>query len=163
MNTPTPAAGGETRPERSALAHPDSGAVRLVAVRDEPLSVDEVTNAVSAPGVGGIVTFTGVVRDTDGGRDVTALEYSAHPTASTVLAQVAAQVALGDGVIAVAATHRVGDLRVGDLAVVLAVGAAHRGAAFAAARTFIDTLKSRVPIWKHQLFGDGADEWVGTP
>lgn len=137
--------------------------VRLVAVRETPLSIDEVTSAVSVPGVGGIVTFTGVVRDNDGGREVSALEYSAHPSAADVLAQVAAQIARADGVVAVAATHRVGDLVVGDLAVVLAVGAVHRGDAFAAARDFIDTLKARVPIWKHQIFGDGDDEWVGTP
>ncbi|GAB97161.1 molybdopterin synthase catalytic subunit [Kineosphaera limosa] len=143
-------------------AGPDSK-VRLVAVRDQPLSLDEVTSAVQAPGVGGIVTFTGLVRDHDGGRGVLALGYSAHPSAERVLAQVAREIAERDGVVAVAATHRVGDLAVGDLAVVLAVGAAHRGEAFAAGRDFIDTLKARVPIWKHQVFDDGSDEWVGTP
>lgn len=145
----------------SRVGRPDR--VRLAGVRDAPLSVDEVVGAVRGPGVGAVVTFIGAVRDSDGGRGVTALEYSAHPSAAQVLHDVAEQVAARPGVVAVAATHRTGDLRVGDLAVVLAVGAGHRGEAFAAARDFIDTLKARVPIWKHQLFVDGADEWVGTP
>jgi molybdopterin synthase catalytic subunit len=63
----------------------------------------------------------------------------------------------------VAVVHRTGRLSLGDLAVVLAVGSAHRGAAFVAARALIDDLKSTVPIWKHQSFADGSDEWVGLP
>lgn len=137
--------------------------VRLVAVRDEPLSIDEVTMSVADPDVGGIATFTGVVRDHDGGRGVRTLHYTAHPSAGQALTRVAEQVASREGVRAVAVVHRVGDLVVGDLAVVLAVGAAHRGEAFEACRVFIDTLKAQVPIWKHQLFDDGTDEWVGTP
>lgn len=150
--------GEEPRDENSR-----PGRVCLAELRETPLSVDEVTAAVSVPGVGGVVTFTGVVRDHDGGRDVTALEYSAHPSAPAVLREVAQEIAAHEGVVAVAATHRVGDLRVGDLAVVLAVGTGHRGEAFTAGREFIDTLKARVPIWKHQIFTDGDDEWVGTP
>ena len=146
---------------RDAIVRP--GHVCLAELRETPLSVDEVTAAVSVPGVGGVVTFTGVVRDHDGGRDVRALEYSAHPSAPAVLRAVAQEIAAHEGVVAVAATHRVGDLRVGDLAVVLAVGTGHRGEAFTAGREFIDTLKARVPIWKHQIFTDGDDEWVGTP
>ena len=63
----------------------------------------------------------------------------------------------------VAAVHRVGRLEIGDIAVVVATSAAHRGEAFAASRALIDTLKDEVPIWKHQRFTDGSDEWVGTP
>jgi molybdopterin synthase catalytic subunit len=140
-----------------------SAAVRLVAVRDVPLDVAEVTAAVSDATAGGLNVFVGAVRDHDGGRDVVGLEYSAHPTAETRLAEVAAEVAEEFDVVAVAAVHRVGALRIGDLAVVSAVSAAHRDTAFAASRALIDRLKARVPIWKHQLFADGTEAWVDTP
>ena len=137
--------------------------VRLVAVRDQPLDVAEVTAAVSDPAAGGLAVFVGTVRDHDGGQPVDRLEYSAHPTAEVRLAEVAAEVAAEFDVVAVAAVHRVGALAIGDLAVVSAVSAAHRGTAFEASRALIDRLKERVPIWKHQLFADGTEEGVGTP
>jgi molybdopterin synthase catalytic subunit len=142
---------------------PPVGRVRLAEVRDEPLSVDEVLDAVGDPAAGGVCVFVGSVRDTDHARAVRALAYSAHPTAAERLQEVCEQVAARHDVVAVAAVHRVGDLRVGDLAVVVAAGAGHRAEAFTAARDLIDTLKSTVPIWKHQSFGDGGDEWVGLP
>jgi molybdopterin synthase catalytic subunit len=137
--------------------------VRLLDVRDEPLDVTEVTAAVADPAAGGLNVFVGAVRDHDGGLGVTRLEYSAHPTALERLAEVAAEVAAEFDVIAIAAVHRTGTLEIGDLAVVSAVSAAHRGQAFEASRALIDRLKDRVPIWKHQLFDDGTEEWVGTP
>ncbi len=137
--------------------------VRLVEVRDTALSVDEIMAAVADPAAGGTVVFVGAVRDEDGDRAVSALSYSAHPTATDRLAAVAAEVAGRHPVTALAAVHRVGDLVVGDLAVVVAVSAPHRGEAFVAARDLIDTLKSTVPIWKHQRFDDGGEEWVGLP
>jgi molybdopterin synthase catalytic subunit len=76
---------------------------------------------------------------------------------------VAERVAAAHPVVALAAVHRVGDLAVGDIAVVVAVSSAHRGEAFTACRALIDDLKSQVPIWKHQSFTDGSDEWVGLP
>ena len=138
-------------------------AIRLLEIRDTALSVDEVFAAVSDPTAGGVALFVGAVRSSDGGRDVTALGYSAHPCALDELRAVAEEVAARHPVRALAAVHRVGDLVVGDLAVVVAVACAHRGDAFAAARSLIDELKSRVPIWKHQVFEDGAQEWVGLP
>jgi len=137
--------------------------VRLVAVRDQPLDVAEVTTAVSDPTAGGLTVFVGAVRDHDGGQEVRRLEYSAHPTAEARLAEVAAEVAEEFDVVAVAAVHRVGVLAIGDLAVVSAVSAAHRGEAFEASRALIDRLKQRVPIWKHQVFADGTEEWVDSP
>jgi molybdopterin synthase catalytic subunit len=138
-------------------------AVRLIGVRDQPLDVGEVTAAVSDPAAGGLTVFVGAVRDHDSGQDVRRLEYSAHPTAQARLAEVAAEVAEEFDVVAVAAVHRVGVLEVGDLAVVSAVSAAHRGEAFEASRALIDRLKQRVPIWKHQVFADGSEEWVDSP
>ena len=137
--------------------------VRLVDIRDTPLSVDEVVAAASDPAAGGLTLFVGAVRDHDENKSVTALEYSAHPTALDLLTEVAEEVAKEYDVLAVAAVHRVGHLEIGDLAVVVATAAAHRGEAFEASRALIDRLKERVPIWKHQLFADGSDEWVGTP
>ena len=138
-------------------------AVRLAEIRDTPLSVDEVIDAVRDPAAGGTVLFAGAVRDVDGGRAVTELGYTAHPRAEADLRTVAESVASRFPVVAIAVTHRVGDLRIGDLAVVLAVSCPHRGEAFDAARALIDELKQTVPIWKHQLFDDGSEEWVGTP
>jgi molybdopterin synthase catalytic subunit len=137
--------------------------VRLLDVRDTPLSVDEIFAAVQHPGAGGVALFVGTVREQDGGREVSDLGYSAHPNALAELRAVAEQVVAGHPVLAVAAVHRVGDLGIGDLAVVVAVACPHRGEAFTACRELIDELKSRVPIWKHQTFADGEQEWVGLP
>lgn len=137
--------------------------VRLLDVRDQPLSVDEVYAAVRDATAGGVVVFVGVVRDSDGGKDVERLGYSAHPTALARLRDVAVSVADRFPVVALAAVHRIGDLDIGDLAVVVGAAAAHRDEAFAASRALIDDLKASVPIWKHQEFADGSQEWVGTP
>jgi molybdopterin synthase catalytic subunit len=138
--------------------------VRLLDVRDAPLSVDEVLAAVADRGCGGTALFVGAVREQDGGRGVTGLGYSAHTSVVDALRTVAEEVvAAHPEVRALAAVHRVGDLVVGDLAVVVGVSCPHRGDAFVACRALIDELKSRVPIWKHQVFADGGDEWVGLP
>ena len=137
--------------------------IRLLDIRDVPLSVDEVSAAVADRSAGGITLFVGAVRDHDSDKSVTGLEYSAHPTALDRLREVAEVVAAKYDVIALAAVHRVGPLAIGDLAVVVAVSAAHRGEAFDASRALIDDLKAQVPIWKHQVFADGTEEWVGTP
>ena len=137
--------------------------VRLLALRDTPLDVAEVLAAVDDPRAGGVVSFTGVVRDHDGGRGVQELEYEAHPDAELALRAVAERVAGDLPVHALAAVHRTGLLRVGDVAVVVAASASHRGQAFEAARRLIDDLKAEVPIWKRQVFDDGDQEWVGTP
>lgn len=136
--------------------------VRLVDVRDIALSLDEVFEAVRDPAAGGVALFVGTVRDHDDGRDVAALQYSAHPSAVQQLREVAERVAHEEDVVAVAAVHRVGDLAIGDLAVVVAVSAGHRAEAFAAGRRLIDELKAEVPVWKHQTFGAGDATWVGA-
>ncbi len=134
---------------------------RLLDVRDTSLSVDECLDAVRRPAAGGIAIFVGVVRDHDDDRAVVELEYAAHPGAIDALGVVADRVvAAHPAVVALAAVHRVGVLAVGDLAVVVAVSCPHRGEAFAAARDLIDTLKTQVPIWKRQVYADGAIEWV---
>ena len=124
--------------------------------------MDEVRAAVADPAAGGIALFAGAVRDEDNDKRVTGLSYSAHPTAETELRRVAEQIAEKFKVTAVAAVHRIGDLDIGDLAVVVAVSCPHRAEAFDACRALIDELKATVPIWKHQLFADGTSEWVGS-
>jgi molybdopterin synthase catalytic subunit len=140
----------------------EGAAIRLLAIRDAPLSVEEVLLAVSDPAAGGVALFVGTVRDHDAQRLVTGLEYSAHPVAVDQLRAVAEKVAADYPVRALAAVHRVGDLAVGDLAVVAGVACPHRAEAFAACQRLVDELKATVPIWKHQLFADGTDEWVGS-
>jgi len=137
--------------------------VRLVALRGERLDVDEVLAALDDDASGGLALFVGRVRDHDGGRGVTALDYSAHPSAADRLREVCERVAEEYDVHGVAAVHRVGALAVGDAAVVVATTSAHRGTSFDATRALIDKLKAEVPIWKHQRFDDGDEEWVGTP
>ena len=137
--------------------------MRLIDVRESELSLDEVRAAVADPAAGGIALFAGAVRDSDHDRAVSGLSYSAHPSAVDELRRVAGVIAEKYPVIGIAAVHRVGDLAIGDLAVVLAVSCPHRSEAFNACRELIDMLKASVPIWKHQRFGDGTAEWVGTP
>ena len=137
--------------------------IRLIAIRDTALSVDEVRNAIADPAAGGEVLFTGTVRNNDADKGVTGLAYSAHPSAEAELRKVIeAIVAKFPEVIGIAAVHRIGDLAVGDLAVVVGVSCAHRTEAFHACHALIDELKATVPIWKHQLFTDGTEEWVGS-
>jgi molybdopterin synthase catalytic subunit len=134
--------------------------VRLIDIRETSLSLDEVYQAVSDPAAGGICVFVGTVRDHDGGEAVSGLGYSSHPTAVAKLREVADRIAGANDVIALAGVHRVGDLAIGDLAVVVGASAAHRADAFDACRQLIDELKNDVPIWKHQTFVSGDAEWV---
>lgn len=144
-------------PQQSAPARID------VSISSEPLSLDRALDVVSDAHAGAIATFIGVVRDHDGGREVTDLVYSEHPSAYAELERVAGEVAARHAVVAVSVTHRVGTLAIGDRAVVIAVSAAHRAAALEACRDLIDTLKAQVPIWKNQRFADGEATWVGLP
>ena len=132
-------------------------------IRATPLDVAEVLAAVADVAAGGLSVFVGSVRDHDDDRAVSGLEYAAHPSALDRLREVVDAVAVKHDVLAVAAVHRVGVLALGEPAVVVAAAAAHRGDAFEASRALIDDLKATVPIWKHQRFTDGTDEWVGTP
>ena len=143
----------------TALPSP-SGRLRLIDIRDTPLSLDEVFDAVRDPAAGGIALFVGTVRSVDEDRTVEQLSYSSHPSAVDRLTDVANRIADECDIVALAAVHRVGDLAVGDLAVVVAAAAAHRAGAFEAGRRLIDELKSEVPVWKHQTYSDGDAIWV---
>ena len=132
-----------------------------------PISVDRATAAVQGDEAGAVVSFSGVVRNHDGGMAVSRLSYSAHPTAHQILAEVVAELVAehagkADKPVHVWAAHRVGMLEVGDPALVCAVSAAHRGQAFEVCSQLVDRIKARVPIWKEQFFADGTVEWVGA-
>lgn len=137
------------------------GSGELFRVQAEPLSLDVVVRAVSAESQGGLVTFTGVVRDHSHGKAVTKLEYEAYaPMAEKKLAQIGREAALQWPGTRVAVVHRVGTLSPGELAVVIAVSAPHRREAFRACEHVIDRLKEDVPIWKKEFAADG-EVWVG--
>ena len=133
----------------------------LAEVRDAVLSVDDVLAAVRHDAAGAIVLFVGQVRNHDDGKGVTALSYSCHPTATQAAVDVATALAQAHPQCRLAVLHRVGELSVGDIAIVAAVSAAHRDDAFSVCRALVDAVKAQVPIWKHQTFADGSDEWVG--
>jgi molybdopterin synthase catalytic subunit len=136
--------------------------IRMTELRAEPLSVDEIRAAAADPAAGAVAVFIGAVRNHDDGRGVTALSYSAHPSAQTELERVCEKIAASYSIVSLAVVHRIGDLEIGDLAVVAAVGAEHRDVAFAACHALIDELKATVPIWKNQFFTGGDSEWVNS-
>ncbi|MGB3334279.1 MAG: molybdenum cofactor biosynthesis protein MoaE [Mycobacterium sp.] len=137
--------------------------VLRAAVTEQPIVLSEHEELVGHRAAGAIVGFVGMIRDHDHGQQVTRLEYSAHPTAQQVMAEVLAEVAeQAVGVRALAASHRIGVLHIGDAALVAAVAADHRREAFAACALLVDTIKARLPVWKHQFFADDTEEWVGS-
>ena len=132
----------------------------VATVTSDALEESAVRAAVEHPAAGAVVSFVGAVRNHDHDRAVEYLEYEAHPDASAVLETVAQEILDAHPVYAVAVAHRVGRLEIGDAALVAAVSADHRGQAFAAAAALVDLVKERLPVWKHQYFTDGTDEWV---
>lgn len=159
MTTQLPA---EPTRDTSRLHEPARRVVHALVTSD-PVDVASLEALVADPSAGAVVGFGGIVRDHDGGRAVTMIEYVGHPSAQAVLAEVAADVAARTDVEALAVAHRVGPLRVGEAALVVAVSAAHRQEAFAAAALLVDEVKARLPVWKRQEFPDGTDEWVACP
>ena len=135
----------------------------MIGISGEPLDVAAHERAVARSSAGAVVLFQGVVRDHDHGRPVTLLEYEAHPSAETVLKEIAEEITADPLVQAVAISHRVGVLEIGDVALVAAVATAHRAAGFAACARLVDEVKARLPVWKRQVFADGTEEWVNCP
>lgn len=129
-------------------------------VSEQPLSPDYYCNLVKDNSAGAIVLFSGDVRDHDGGKKVTSLTYEAHPDAQAVLLNVATEISKKHELIKVALGHRYGPIAIGECAFVVAVSAAHRHQAFVACQEIVDEVKAKIPIWKHQVFVDGTDEWV---
>lgn len=136
--------------------------VQVASIASGTISVAECVAAVQSTRDGAVVTFEGVVRDADGGKSVAWLHYRGHPSAERMISAVAARIAAAHDEVTIAVAHRIGDLRIGDVALACAVASPHRAAAFAACSELVDGVKAEVPIWKHQGFTDGSDEWVAS-
>jgi molybdopterin synthase catalytic subunit len=132
----------------------------LARISSDPIDPATVSDAVAGPTHGAVLVFWGVVRDHDHDKFVSALEYRAHPDAEKFLRRCCEDAAAASG-LPTAAIHRVGDLTIGDTALVAAVASPHRAEAFAALQTLVDRIKTEVPIWKRQQFPEGTSEWVG--
>ncbi|ORV40151.1 molybdenum cofactor biosynthesis protein MoaE [Mycolicibacter engbaekii] len=140
-----------------------SARVLRAEITEQPIVLADHEDLVGHRAAGAVVGFVGMIRDHDHDRQVNRLEYSAHPSAQQVMAEVLAEVAeQAQGVRALAASHRIGVLHIGDAALVAAVAADHRREAFEACALLVDTVKARLPVWKHQFFADGTEEWVGS-
>jgi len=142
---------------------PVAGGASVISagVSSEPLSVDAAMKEVGHPGAGAINVFTGVVRDHHEGRRVVRLDYEAHPSLAEVeMRRILEGIVAEWPMVRVAVRHRVGELAVGDLAIVIAVSAPHRAEAFAACRAAIDRIKETVPIWKKEWDREGDSTWI---
>ncbi len=153
---------GNDAEDRSRVS-PAAHAVARAGVSDQPLDVAEHAALVERDSAGAVVTFAGVVRDHDHGVSVSWLEYVAHPSAGDIVAEIAREVADEYDVDAVAVTHRVGRLEIGECALAAATSSAHRAAAFAATSELVERVKQRLPVWKRQVFPGGDSEWVNSP
>ncbi|GLY31178.1 molybdenum cofactor biosynthesis protein MoaE [Kineosporia sp. NBRC 101731] len=152
----------ETTRDHSRIV-PPARQVLLAQVTDQPIDLQALASRVEGASSGAVVTFGGVVRNHDGGREVTGLEYVGHPTAQAVLERVVAEVTAASDAEAVAVSHRIGTLAIGDTALAVAVAGAHRQEAFETAMRLVDEVKAQLPIWKRQVLADGTDEWVACP
>jgi molybdopterin synthase catalytic subunit len=129
-------------------------------VTDAPVHIAELSKLVTNPHSGAVVTFCGDVRDHDGGKEVASLLYEIHPSAPEQIKLITRSVIGRFDIEKVAVAHRFGDIAIGETAFAVAVSAAHRQAAFDACAAIVDEVKAKLPIWKHQKFTDGSDEWV---
>jgi len=129
-------------------------------VTDAPVHIQELSKLVANQHSGAVVTFCGDVRDHDGGKEVASLLYEIHPSAPEQIKLITQSVIGRFEIEKVAVAHRYGDIAIGETAFAVAVSAAHRQAAFDACAAIVDEVKAKLPIWKHQKFTDGSDEWV---
>ena len=135
--------------------------VVFAEVTESQLDAAALSAQVGHEAAGAVITFSGVVRNHDVGQAVDSIEYSSHPQAAEIIAQLAAETAVRDGVHGVGIAHRVGHLQVGDVALVAVVAAEHRSHGFGAVIDLVDEVKKRLPVWKKQHFTDGHTEWTG--
>jgi molybdopterin synthase catalytic subunit len=137
--------------------------ISLFQITNQPLAPAPLVTLVQAPDMGAVVTFAGIVRDNFGGRATAYLEYEAYESmALAVLEQLAGEARATWGTGTIAIHHRVGRLEIGEIAVLIVVAAAHRHEAFEATEWLMDRIKEVAPIWKKEIWADGASEWVGN-
>ncbi|MEY3181613.1 MAG: hypothetical protein RL583_773 [Actinomycetota bacterium] len=129
-------------------------------VTDAPVNIAELSKLVTNPQSGAVVTFCGDVRNHDGGKEVASLLYEIHPSAPEQIKLIAESIIDRFDIEKVAVAHRYGNIAIGETAFAVAVSAAHRQAAFDACSAIVDEVKANLPIWKHQKFTDGTDQWV---
>jgi molybdopterin synthase catalytic subunit len=129
-------------------------------VTDAPVNIAELSKLVTNPQSGAVVTFCGDVRNHDGGKEVASLLYEIHPSAPEQIKLIAESIIDRFDIEKVAVAHRYGNIAIGETAFAVAVSAAHRQAAFDACAAIVDEVKAKLPIWKHQKFTDGTDQWV---
>jgi len=129
-------------------------------VTDAPIHISELSQLVTDPKTGAVVTFSGDVRNHDGGKEVASLSYEIHPSATQQIELIAKEVIKDFDIEKAAVAHRYGDIAIGETAFAVAVSAAHRQGAFDACAAIVNAVKERLPIWKYQKFADGSDEWV---
>ncbi len=134
--------------------------VHHAEVTESEIDAQAIKALVSDSTTGAVVLFSGDVRDHDHGRSVVSLTYEAHPSAQKVLEAAVSDFAADSSVTAIAAVHRVGEIPIGQAALVVVVASSHRSEAFMAAGALVDLIKEKLPVWKHQFFADGTDEWV---
>ena len=126
------------------------------------IEIEQLAALVRDDRAGAVVVFNGDVRNHDGGKEVLTLTYEIHPTASAQIALITDALLTQKDVIKVALSHRYGEIAIGETAFAVAVSAVHREAAFETCSALVDEIKAKLPIWKHQRFSDGTDEWVNT-
>jgi len=131
-------------------------------VTKEIIEVEQLAALVRDKRAGAVVVFSGDVRDHDGGKEVLSLTYEIHPTANDQIALITHALLKERDVVKVALSHRYGEIEIGETAFAVAVSAVHREAAFETCSALVDEIKAKLPIWKHQRFSDGTDEWVNS-
>ena len=136
--------------------------IMCALITSDPISLEKLSRDVQANACGATVTFDGVVRDNDHGKQVISLKYEVHPSAQELLTNVVRKVSNRHNVVKVAVAHRYGEIPIGESAFIVAVSAVHRLAAFEACSELVDEVKAQIPIWKFQVFADGTDEWVNS-
>ena len=134
----------------------------LTELTENPINLPHIKNSVAAAEFGAFVEFSGTVRNFDSERSVVRLEYEAHPTASSVLLEIASEIEKKYPKVNFAISHRVGALDVGDLAFYVVAASAHRDEAFEVSRVLVEEVKTKIPVWKNQIFLDGSSEWVNS-
>ncbi|MDK7750415.1 molybdenum cofactor biosynthesis protein MoaE [Brevibacterium sp. UMB10442] len=160
-NVRTHGRGGEETGQLEGAQTSPTSAVVATRITHDPCITDAASKVIT-PECGAVVEFSGVIRNHDSGRGgVVGLDYTCHPDAEKMLAQVVREVAQAHPGTRVLCEHRVGSLQVGDVAIVVAVAAAHRKAAFDCCEDVVNQVKARVPIWKQQHYDTGGHDWVG--
>ncbi len=131
-------------------------------VTTDLISITALSALVTDERCGAVVTFTGDIRNHDGGKEVSSLTYEIHPSAGDKITEITQTVIKNTDVVKVAVSHRYGEIPIGQTAFAVAVSAVHRESAFQICSALVDEIKAQLPIWKHQVFRDGTDEWVNT-